>query len=450
MMFQLVEPDQSLARIRVVGVGGAGGNAVNRMIEAGLVGVEFIAVNTDLQALHGSLADQTLQIGSEATRGLGSGGNPEVGRQAVEEDLDALREILVGSDMVFVTAGMGGGTGTGAAPVVARTARESGALTVGIVTKPFHWEGRVRMRQAEAGLDELREAVDTLIVIPNQRLLDVVPPSTSMSEAFRIADNVLYEATRSIHDIIMKPHQVNLDFADVRSIMAGMGVALMGTGKATGENRAEEAARQALHSPLLEDVEIRGARGVLVNLSSGDVALQEANTVMTLVQEAAGDQAHIIFGYGTDPELGDTLQVSVIATGFPETDRSRQPRQALAAAAGGADVLGRAVPSGTVPVEEPVVTEAPARVDETPAALVEPLVSVVPDPDTHLRPEPRRAVVNDWPEADDPVPGPAAPSPLVPPANRSPGRPVNHGRSLWSRPEDPDLTRPAYTRKYRD
>ena len=448
MMFHLVEPDQRLARIRVVGVGGAGGNAVNRMVEAGLQGVEFLAVNTDLQALQGSLADQTLQIGREVTRGLGSGGDPAVGRQAVEEDQEELQEIFAGSDMIFVTAGMGGGTGTGAAPVVARLARDSGALTVGIVTKPFHWEGSVRMRQAEAGLDEMREAVDTLIVIPNQRLLEVVPPSTSMSEAFRIADNVLYEATRSIHDIIMKPHQVNLDFADVRSIMAGMGVALMGTGTASGQNRAEEAARQALHSPLLEDVEIRGARGVLVNLTGGEVALQEANTVMTLVQEAAGDAAHIIFGYGTDPELGDALRVSVIATGFPTPEAAPRPR-AMAAQAGGAVVVGRpATPAdadgGPASGGPDLFTPPPAPAPE-PAGAARPLVTPVPDPEPHLRPTVDRS--NEWldpaPEADSRVRRLDSHAGAV-------ARPVATRASTWSRRDETDLSKPAYTRKYVD
>ncbi|MBK6899168.1 MAG: cell division protein FtsZ [bacterium] len=353
-MFELVEPTERLARIRVAGVGGAGGNAINRMIDSGLDGVDFIAVNTDLQALHSSRADTVLQIGCVTTRGLGSGGDPDVGRHAVVEDETLVRDALEGSDMVFVTAGMGGGTGTGAAPVVARIARELGALTVGVVTKPFRFEGRVRLRQAEAGLAELRESVDTLIVIPNERLLEVVPPDTSMTEAFRFADTVLYEATRGIHDIIMKPHMVNLDFADVRSVMQGMGVALMGTGKATGENRAEIAARAAISSPLLEDVDIRGAKGVLVNLTSAEVSLKETNAVMSLVQEAAGDQAHIIFGYGIEPDLGDTLQVTVIATGFDRGGVYEPVAKPAAAAAG-------------IPAEaavEPVMTaEAPAAAE---------------------------------------------------------------------------------------
>ncbi len=356
MAFELVEERQELARIRVAGVGGAGGNAVNRMIDAGLSGIEFLAINTDMQALNLNKAGHTIQIGNQVTRGLGSGGDPRVGRKAVEEDEARICDVLAGSDMVFVTAGMGGGTGTGAAPVVARIAREMGALTVGVVTKPFQFEGRVRMDQAENGLEELRDAVDTLIVIPNQRLLEVVPASTSMADAFRFADNVLYGATRGIYDIIMKPHVVNLDFADVRSVMRDMGVALMGTGKASGEDRSREAAEAAIHSPLLEDIDIRGARGVLVNITGGEVGLQETNEVMSLIQEAAGDDAHIIFGYGLDDELGDALEVTVIATGFPASARSIRPR------------IERSVPQ---PREAEPVAEHGARTESAARAVAE-------------------------------------------------------------------------------
>jgi len=367
MMFELVEPEDRLARIRVAGVGGAGGNAVNRMIEAGLSGVDFLAVNTDLQALRLSRAAQVVQIGTEVTRGLGSGGDPTVGRASVLEDEQTICDIVEESDMVFVTAGMGGGTGTGAAPVVARLARERGALTVGIVTKPFSFEGRVRQQQAEAGLAELREAVDTLIVIPNERLLEVVPKNTSMSEAFRFADNVLYEATRGIHDIIMKPHMVNLDFADVRSVMEGMGVALMGTGKAEGDDRAEEAAKAAISSPLLENVDIHGAKGVLVNLTGGDVGLMETNTVMSIVQEAAGDQAHIIFGYGIDEDLGDTLQVTVIATGFDQAERREPARMAAARVQESAVVHIDDAPAEDSAVSDDAPAEDSAVSDDAPA-----------------------------------------------------------------------------------
>jgi len=370
MVFELVEPNDRLARIRVAGVGGAGGNAVNRMIEAGLEGVDFFAINTDLQALRQSRAGQVIQIGHQVTRGLGSGGDPRVGRQSVLEDEDVLRELLAESDMVFVTAGMGGGTGTGAAPVVARVAREVGALTVGVVTKPFRFEGRVRQAQADAGLAELREAVDTLIVIPNERLLEVMPKSASMSEAFVFADNVLYEATRGIHDIIMKPHVVNLDFADVRSVMQDKGVALMGTGKAEGDDRAETAARAAISSPLLENVDIRGAEGVLVNISGAEIGLMETSAVMDIVQEAAGDQAHIIFGYGIEESLGDTLQVTVIATGFdrePRPARTADPRLAAMAAPAAPEPVPAPEPASAPAAAEPVAPAAFTAAEGGPA-----------------------------------------------------------------------------------
>ncbi len=316
MMFEYVEEIERLADIKVAGVGGAGGNAVNRMIAAGLAGVEFLAVNTDLQVLQDSQAHNTLQIGAQLTKGLGSGGDPTRGLAAAEESRDALAAALDGADMVFVTAGMGGGTGTGAAPLIAEIARKQGALTVGIVTLPFSFEGTVRLRQADEGIDRLREAVDTLIVIPNQRLLEVVPPSTSMQEAFRIADNILYEATRGIYEIISRHDHVNLDFADVRSVMKGMGEAMMGTGRAEGENRALEAAKAAIQSPLLEDIDIKGSQAVLVNVLGREVGLQDTAAALQFIQDSAGPQAHVIFGYGTDDSMGETLQVTVIATGF--------------------------------------------------------------------------------------------------------------------------------------
>ena len=324
MMFEYAEEIERLADIKVAGVGGAGGNAVGRMIEAGLAGVEFIAVNTDLQALKDSQAHQTMQIGAQLTKGLGSGGDPARGKAAAEEDCDHIASALNGADMVFVTAGMGGGTGTGAAPIIANIAREQGALTVGIVTKPFSFEGKVRMSQALEGVEELKEAVDTLILIPNQRLLEVVPPNTSMQEAFRIADNVLYEATRGIFEIISRHDHVNLDFADVRSVMKGMGEAMMGTGRAEGENRAVEAAKAAISSPLLENVDINGSKAVLVNVLGREVGLEDTALAMQYIQDAAGPEAHVIFGYGNDDSMGDTLQVSVIATGFnPESIKRR-------------------------------------------------------------------------------------------------------------------------------
>ncbi len=305
------------ASIKVVGVGGAGGNAVARMIEAGLSGVDFININTDAQVLSESKAIHRIQIGRKLTKGLGSGGDPTTGGAAVEEDLDSIEEMIRGADMVFVTAGMGGGTGTGASPAVARIARDSGALTVGVVTKPFSFEGRQRMRVADEGITRLRSEVDTLITIPNQRLFEVVDPDTPFGEAFRIADDVLLQATRGISDLITVTGLINLDFADVKSIMSGMGPALMGTGSATGENRAEEAARAAISCPLLQEQEIAGAQGVLINLTgSSNMTLREVTTATDLITEAVGDSANIIFGTVMDENLDDELRITVIATGF--------------------------------------------------------------------------------------------------------------------------------------
>jgi cell division protein FtsZ len=323
MPFELVEEPVKLAAIRVIGVGGAGGNAINRMIGGGLSGCDFIAANTDMQALGASSASIRLQIGSTVTRGLGSGGNPEVGRRAVEESRDQIAEALEGSDMVFVTAGMGGGTGTGAAPIVAEIAKELGALTVGVVTKPFEFEGRQRGRLANEGLQTLKERVDTLIVIPNQRLLSIVQRDTRLSDAFRLADDVLLQATRGISDLIAVPGLVNLDFADVRTVMSKMGDALMGCGRAEGENRAADAARQAVTSPLLEEVSISGAKGVLVNITGGeDLTLSDVNDATSIIYEAAGDEVNLFFGAVIDPEYDNKIQVTVIATGIGKSQAS--------------------------------------------------------------------------------------------------------------------------------
>ena len=315
--FELEIDRSNSARLKVIGCGGAGGNAVNRMIGAGLRGVEFIAANTDMQALAQSLAPTRVQIGVNSTRGLGSGGDPQVGRRAAEEDEAAITDAVADADMVFITAGMGGGTGTGSAPVVARLARQSGALTVAVVSKPFQFEGRRRLRQADEGLAELRAEVDTLLVIPNERLLSVVDKSTALSEAFSVADNVLLQATKGISELVTVPGLVNLDFADVKSIMACRGNALMGTGKGTGPNRAVDAASQAVSSPLLEDVSIHGAEGVLVNITGGrDLTLHEVNEAAQVVTQAAGDDANVIFGAVIDPSLDGDLLITVVATGF--------------------------------------------------------------------------------------------------------------------------------------
>ena len=306
------------ATIKVIGVGGAGNNAVNRMIDAGIKGVDFIAVNTDRQALQQSKANTKIQIGEKITRGLGAGANPDIGAQSAEESKAEVAEILRGADMVFVTAGMGGGTGTGAAPVVAQLAKQKGILTVGVVTKPFGFEGKVRMKNAEAGIEELKANVDTLITIPNDRLLEVVQKNTSIVEAFSIADNVLKQGIQSISDLIKVPGLINLDFADVTSIMKDKGLAHMGIGNASGENRAIEAAKEAIQSPLLE-TSIRGAKGVLLNVTGGpSLSLFEANAASNLITESCDPDANIIFGASIREDLEDEIMITVIATGFDE------------------------------------------------------------------------------------------------------------------------------------
>lgn len=319
-MIELAGQNEALgARIKVVGVGGGGGNAVNTMIAAGLSGVDFVAANTDLQSLSANLSANKIQLGRQLTQGLGAGANPEVGREAALEDVQMLREALTGADMVFVTAGMGGGTGTGGAPVIARIARELGALTVGVVTRPFNFEGKKRTRQADEGIGLLKEAVDTLITIPNQRLLTVSGRDSSLLDAFKKADDILLYAVRGISDLITVHGLINLDFADVRTIMAEMGMAMMGAGIARGENRAVEAARKAISSPLLNDVSIHGARGVLINITGGaDLSLHEVDEAATLIQEEADEEANIIFGAVVDDKIEDEIRITVIATGFPE------------------------------------------------------------------------------------------------------------------------------------
>ncbi len=309
------------ATIKVIGVGGAGNNAVNRMIDFGIKGVDFIAVNTDRQALQTSKASTKIQIGEKITRGLGAGANPDIGAQSAEESKSEVAEILRGADMVFVTAGMGGGTGTGAAPVVAQAAKEMGILTIGVVTKPFTFEGKKRLSQAERGIESLKGKVDTLVVIPNDKLLQIIDRKTSIIEAFKMADDVLRQGVQGISDLIAIPGLVNLDFADVKTIMLNTGMAHMGVGHASGENRAEDAAKEAIQSPLLE-TSIEGARGVIINITGGeDLGLHEVNTAAELVQRSVDPEANIIFGTVTDPTMKDEIQITVIATGFekPET-----------------------------------------------------------------------------------------------------------------------------------
>jgi cell division protein FtsZ len=311
------EPPITGARIKVIGIGGGGSNAVNRMMEAGIEGIEFVVANTDLQALKKSKAPIKIQLGSRLTKGLGAGADPAMGRNAALEDTDKIIEVLEGADMVFVTTGLGGGTGTGAAPIIASLATELNALTVAVVTKPFHFEGRRRMQQAEQGLRELQECVDTVITIPNERLLHTVDRSASLADSFRVCDDVLRQAVQGISDLITVPGLINLDFADVKTIMSGMGMALMGAGRASGENRAVEATQQAISSPLLEEATIQGARGVLINITGGqDLTLFEVNAASSIIREAADEDANIIFGAVIDESLHGEMRITVIATGF--------------------------------------------------------------------------------------------------------------------------------------
>ena len=321
MIFEFEDPPTQKAKMIVVGVGGAGGNAVNRMVDEDLEGVEFITANTDAQALKGARAQHVIQLGRKLTRGLGAGARPEIGRQSIAESADEIRSLLQGADLVFVTAGMGGGTGTGAAPMIGEIARDLGALTVAVITRPFSFEGRKRMRQAEQGLAELRRTVDTMIVVPNDRILSVVGKGTSFREALKKADEVLLHATQGISDLIRVSGEVNVDFADVRTIMASRGPALMGSGFGEGDHRAVEAAQEAISSPLLDNVSIRGALGVLINITGGmDLAIDEVTQISTIIQEEAGDEAEIIFGAVHDPALEGQVRVTVIATGFETAD----------------------------------------------------------------------------------------------------------------------------------
>jgi cell division protein FtsZ len=377
MIFELEETVTQSAKMKVVGVGGGGGNAVNRMIEERLLGVEFISVNTDAQALAASRSDIKVQIGKKLTRGLGAGARPEIGRQAVEENRDEIIAAVQGADLVFVTCGMGGGTGTGAAPIVAQVARDIGALTVGIVTKPFLFEGRKRMRQAEMGIAELRNNVDTMIVVPNERLLAVVGKGIPFQDALKKADEVLLHATQGIAGLITSTGIINVDFADVRTIMQNGGAALMGTGVGRGDNRAMEAAQQAISSPLLDNVSITGATGVLINITGGnDLTLGEASTINQIIHDAAGDDAEIIFGAHNDPAMEGEVRVTVIATGFDRTITH--------------DVGGRSAP-GILPFPAPRRAAAPS-----------PLSTPTPAPTG--RPEPRRAPApSDVPDMEIPT-----------------------------------------------
>jgi cell division protein FtsZ len=336
------------AKIKVIGVGGGGGNAVNRMIQAGIKGVEFLVANTDVQAMRSALAPVKLQIGGKLTKGLGAGANPDVGKQAALEDTDRILEALSGADMIFITTGMGGGTGTGAAPIIASLAAELGALTVAVVTKPFGFEGKRRRVQAEHGIRALRDTVDTLITIPNERLLNFVERGTSLNDAFKIADDILRQAVQGISDLITVPGEINLDFADVKTIMHGMGMALMGTGVSTGEHRAVEAAQRAISSPLLEEASIEGAKGVLINVTGGhDMTLFEVHEAASIIQEAADEEANIIFGTVIDPRMKDEIKVTVIATGFDTATKGllNSRGEALSAVSSGRGHAAQPAPS---------------------------------------------------------------------------------------------------------
>jgi cell division protein FtsZ len=345
------EPPSAGARIKVIGIGGGGGNAVNHMIDAHIEGVEFLVANTDLQALKRSRAPIKLQIGAKLTKGLGAGANPEIGRDAALEDTEKIIEALEGADMVFVTVGLGGGTGTGAAPIIASLGAELDALTVAVVTKPFPFEGRHRQRQAELGLEELRSVVDTLITIPNERLLQAADRNMSLGDAFKMADDVLRQAVQGISDLITVPGFINVDFADVRAIMKGMGIALMGTGHAVGDNRAMEATQRAISSPLLEETSINGAKGVLVNITGGsDLTLFEVDEAMRVIHDSADPEANIIFGTVPDEKMQNEMKITVIATGFDheaktENVHTMPMRQSSAAAA---PRLGQPAPSNRV------------------------------------------------------------------------------------------------------
>jgi len=329
-LFELDDAPQAAAKIKVIGLGGGGGNAVSRMMAAQFTGVDFIVANTDMQALRNSPAPVKVQLGAKLTQGLGAGSNPDVGRNAALEDPETITRLLEGADMVFITAGLGGGTGTGAAPVVASLAKDLGILTVAVVTKPFTFEGRKRLLQADAGMDALRGVVDTLITIPNQRLLAVVDRGTPLLEAFKVADTVLQQAVQGISDLILVPGLVNLDFADVRTIMSGMGMAMMGTGVGRGENRAVDAAQKAIASPLLDDTSIDGAKGILINFTGGpDLSIHELEEAARMVQEAAHEEANIIFGAVIDPSLGDEVRMTVIATGFAERKQEMSPNKVV-------------------------------------------------------------------------------------------------------------------------
>lgn len=408
-MFELEENPNFGASIKVVGVGGGGSNAVETMIASGMRGVDFIVANTDHQAILANKAEGKIQLGKDLTRGLGAGANPEIGRRAAIESYNEIVEQLEGSDMVFVTAGMGGGTGTGGAPVVAKIAKELGALTIGVVTKPFNFEGKKRNRHAEQGIDELRANVDTLIVIPNQKLLTVSAEKTPLLETFKKADNVLLHAVQGISDLINIRGLINLDFADIRTVMANKGMALMGTGRASGENRAIEAATNAISSPLLENVSIDGAMGIIINVTGGpDLSLYEVNEASTLITEAADENAEIIFGAVIDENLTDEVRVTVIATGFNQEAKdamSNQYNQIKAMAEAQSFLQGQTQSFQAAPAPAPQqYTYQPAVEITTQPAPQQPAAPVFQQPVAELMPAPAATGMETTPAAAEPTP----------------------------------------------
>jgi cell division protein FtsZ len=417
-MIELQEGSELGARIKVVGVGGGGGNAVNTMISAGLPGVEFIAANTDAQALRANLAPVKVQLGEKITKGLGAGANPQVGKKAAEEDIARIQEYLTGADMVFITAGMGGGTGTGAAPVIARAAREAGILTVGVVTKPFHFEGTHRMRLAESGIQELQKFVDTLIIIPNQNLFRVANERTTFADAFKMADDVLHAGVRGVTDLMVMPGLINLDFADIRAVMSEMGKAMMGTGEAEGERRAIDAAEAAISNPLLEDVSMKGARGVLINITGGpDMTLFEVDEAANRIREEVDPEANIIFGSTFDEKLAGRMRISVVATGI-EAEALREPRPVIQLVSD----RSRGEQPAAAPAPQPAAALA-AEPSPAPAAAIE---TAAVKSGAFIAPRPV--------EVAQPRPTVAAPPPAPEPVAAAPQKPVkSRGPSLFER-----------------
>ena len=443
--------DVNHAKILVIGVGGGGGNAVNTMISGNLDGVEFVVANTDMQALEANMAPHKIQLGNALTKGLGAGANPEIGRRSAEESMQSIADLISGADMVFVTAGMGGGTGTGAAPVIAQIARDCGALTVGVVTKPFGFEGKKRSRQAIEGVDRLAAAVDTLIVIPNERLLALVGQQTSMVEAFRKADSVCLNAVQGISDLMTVPGLINVDFADVRTIMSNMGRALMGTGIGEGKRRATEAAEMAISSPLLEAVSIEGATGILINITGGpDLTLHEVNEASTLIQNAAHEDANIIFGSVIDPNLTDEVRITVIATGFDRAAKTQMIVDPAPAPAATAKSRSQQI-AMPYDVSTQVTKEYPAPLPPRTPAKPQAVLAVDPEIQIEMDAalESLDAPVDEWRVASGS--GPATPvdgTPLVEPRKRAQSRPSMKAVLTGEIDTESELDVPTFIRRH--